>query len=45
MWKLIGNCAFDLEYENVVPTNDAKLMNRDFVSRVECVQMDPRLSS
>ena len=41
MWKLIGNYAFDLEYENVVPTDGAKLMKRDFVSRVKCVHMDP----
>ena len=32
MWKLIGNYAFDPEYENAVPTDGAKLMKRDFVS-------------
>ena len=32
MWKLIGNYAFDPEYENVTPTDGAKLMKRGFVS-------------
>ena len=41
MWKSIGDYDFNPEYENVVPTNGAKLMKRDFVSWVECVQMDP----
>ena len=41
MQKLIGNYALDPEYENVVPTDSAKLMKHDFVSWVECIQMDP----
>ena len=36
-----GNCVFEYEYENVVPTDSAKLMKRDFVSRIGCVQMEP----
>ena len=41
MQKLIGNYALDPEYENVVPTDSAKLMKHDFISWVECIQMDP----
>ena len=41
MWKLIGNYAFDPKYENVAPTDGAKLMKRGFVSWVVCVKMDP----
>ena len=41
MWKLIGDYAFDPKYENAIPTDGAKLMKRNFVSWVECVQMDP----
>ena len=32
MWKLIRDYAFDPKYKNVVPTDGAKLMKRDFVS-------------
>ena len=32
MWKSIGDYDFNPKYENVVPTNGAKLMKRDFVS-------------
>ena len=32
MQKLIGNYALDPEYENVVPTDSAKLMKHDFIS-------------
>ena len=32
MWKLIGDYAFDPEYENAIPTDGAKLMKRNFVS-------------
>ena len=41
MLQLIGNYVFESEYENVFPTDDAKLMKRDFVSRIERAQMDP----
>ena len=41
MLQLIGNYVFESEYENVVPTNGANLMKRDFVSLIERVQMDP----
>ena len=41
MQKLIGNYAFNPEYKNVVPTDGAKLMKHDFVSWVECIQIDP----
>ena len=37
--KVDGNCVFEYEYENVVPTDGAKLMKRDFVSRMEHAQM------
>ena len=39
--KVYGNCVFEYEYENAVLTNGAKLMKRDFVSRMECAQMGP----
>ena len=39
--KVDGNCVFEYEYENVVPTDGAILMKRDFVSRMECAQMGP----
>ena len=41
MQKLIGNYAFNPEYENVVPTDDTKLMKCDFVNWVGHIQMDP----
>ena len=41
MWKLIGNYAFNPEYENVVLIDGAKLTKRGFISWVECIQMDP----
>ena len=41
MLQLIGNYIFESEYENVFfPTDGAKLMKRDFVSRDKCFQMD-----
>jgi len=40
MLQLIENYVFEFEYENVVPTDDTKLMKRDFVSQGECLQMD-----
>ena len=32
MWKLIGNYAFNPEYENVVLIDGAKLVKRGFIS-------------
>ena len=41
MWKLIGNYAFNPEYENVVLIDGAKLVKRGFISWVKCIKMDP----
>ena len=41
MLQLIGNYVFESEYKNVIPIDGAKLMKRDFVSRIERPQMDP----
>ena len=40
----MGTTPLNLDSESV-PTNDAKLMKRNFVSRVMCTQMDPDPSS
>ena len=32
MWKLIRDYTFDPEYENVIPTDGAKLVKCDFVN-------------
>ena len=40
--KVDGNCVFKSEYENVVPTDGAKLMKGRFINLIGCVQMEPR---